>query len=293
MQSESINELAAALSSLQGALEGAKKDSTNPYFKSKYADLEAVWEAARPLLQPNGLSVTQTMGYLATGEVPVTTLITTLLHSSGQWIGGEMPLYLKVQDAQGQGSAITYARRYCLAAILGIHQTDDDAESAITRSNNAKGAMEAKTWTKAQASPRVQEKEPVQAQQGQTVIRNQEVQREAVRKQGTSTLSSHISTTAGVEASSVQRAAHVLDGQEIPGDVSGETQEIEKGDSAAKISAIKQGLLGVLTYCQGKGHTEEELDAYIRERFGVDEKTALQLSSTQLALILNHFVGAK
>jgi hypothetical protein len=132
-QSDNINELATALSSLQTALEGAKKDSTNPYFKSKYADLEAVWEAARPLLKPNGLAVTQTMGYFIVGETPITTLITTLMHTSGQWKSGEMPLLLKTQDPQGQGSAITYARRYGLTAMLGIHQTDDDGQSASPR----------------------------------------------------------------------------------------------------------------------------------------------------------------
>lgn len=131
MRSEQINELAKALNAVQSVLEGAKKDSTNPFFKSKYADLESVWEAARPLLAPNGLSVAQTMGYLyGDGAPPTTTLITTLMHNSGQYISGEMPLVLKQHDPQGQGSAITYARRYCLAAILGIHQTDDDAEDA-------------------------------------------------------------------------------------------------------------------------------------------------------------------
>src|ERR1700722_7792656 len=102
-QSEDIKELACALNKVQSVLEGAKKDSVNPYFKSKYADLEAVWEVAREPLSTNGLSVVQTMGiqFTPAGEV-ITTLLTTLLHTSGQWISGDMPLFLKTADPQGQ-----------------------------------------------------------------------------------------------------------------------------------------------------------------------------------------------
>jgi hypothetical protein len=70
------------------------------------------------------------MGYVVCGEQLVTTLKTTLMHSSGQWIQGEMPLFLPKMDAQAQGSAITYARRYGLAAITGLVQVDDDANTA-------------------------------------------------------------------------------------------------------------------------------------------------------------------
>jgi len=138
-KSDDIKELAIALNKVQAVLEGAKKDSVNPFYKSKYADLESVWEAARPLLATNGLSVTQTLGYVLSGNGEMmTTLITTLLHESGQYISGEMPLLLKTPDPQGQGSAISYARRYGLAAILGIYQTDDDAEVAHNRHAPAK-----------------------------------------------------------------------------------------------------------------------------------------------------------
>lgn len=130
------DKIAAALCELQSVLEGAKKDSTNPYFKSKYADLEAVWEAARPHLKACGLSVAQPLGYLVVGENVITTLKTVLMHTSGQFIIGEMPLFLKTNDPQGQGSAITYARRYSFAAMLGIHQTDDDGESATAPVRN-------------------------------------------------------------------------------------------------------------------------------------------------------------
>ncbi len=130
MQSSSIAELATALSEFQYALEGAKKDSSNPFFKSKYADLQSCQEAIREPLHANGLAVTQTTKVISTGAV----LVTTLMHSSGQWIKGELPIMCaKERDAQAQGSAITYARRYALSAITGLYQTDDDGESSQNR----------------------------------------------------------------------------------------------------------------------------------------------------------------
>jgi hypothetical protein len=130
MQSDEIDVLATALGAMQSEVLTAKKDTTNPFFKSKYADLESCWDAIREALGGNGLSITQTMGYVVCGEQLVTTLKTTLMHSSGQWIQGEMPLFLPKMDAQAQGSAITYARRYGLAAITGLVQVDDDANDA-------------------------------------------------------------------------------------------------------------------------------------------------------------------
>lgn len=125
MKSEQINELAKALSAAQGAMEGAKKDTVNPFFKSRYADLGSVWEAIRGPLSKNGLSVVQT--------VDDTKLITTLMHSSGQWIDSSYPISAKDATPQAIGSAMTYARRYALAAIVGVYQTDDDAEAATER----------------------------------------------------------------------------------------------------------------------------------------------------------------
>lgn len=128
-QSEQVNELFKALSKVQSSIEGAKKDSSNPFFKSKYADLESVWEACRKPLTDNGFCVIQA------GEVRegVAGIVTTLGHSSGQWIKGFMPLNAVKPDPQAQGSAITYVRRYALAAIVGIVQVDDDGESAMNR----------------------------------------------------------------------------------------------------------------------------------------------------------------
>lgn len=130
--SETISKIAAALCKVQGNLSGAKKDSKNPYFKSNYADLESVWDACRQLLHENELAVTQTTSMIE--EKPY--LITTLIHSSGEWINSILPLYLPRFDSQTLGSALTYARRYALAAIVGVVQTDDDGNAA-TRPDKA------------------------------------------------------------------------------------------------------------------------------------------------------------
>lgn len=138
MQSEQINELAAALSIAQGQITGALKDSANPYFKSKYADLASCWDACRKQLSENGLAVIQTTDIQqivcpdgSVEQIPV--VVTTLAHKSGQWIRGIMPIKAKDDGPQAQGSGVTYARRYALAAIVGLAQIDDDAEAAQAR----------------------------------------------------------------------------------------------------------------------------------------------------------------
>jgi len=133
MQSENINELAKALSLVQSELKGAIKDSANPFFKSKYADLESVWEAIRGPLTKNGLAVSQTMDIEEGPETVSTVLVTTLMHQSGQWIQGKVPLISEKPGPQAMGAAITYYRRFTLAAIIGVFQIDDDANSATHR----------------------------------------------------------------------------------------------------------------------------------------------------------------
>lgn len=125
--SESIAALAAALAQAQAVMSGAKKDSANPFFKSKYADLASCWEAARAALPGQGLCVIQTTRASEKEEVVV---VTRLAHSSGEWVEGELPLPVSKADAQGFGSALTYARRYALCAIVGIAPEDDDGNLA-------------------------------------------------------------------------------------------------------------------------------------------------------------------
>jgi hypothetical protein len=124
--SESINELSAALAKAQGEITGALKDSANPFFKSKYADLASCWDACRVPLAKNGLAVIQVPETTEAGL----TLITTLAHSSGQWIRGSLPVKPKDDTPQAMGSALTYARRYALTAFIGIAQVDDDGNAA-------------------------------------------------------------------------------------------------------------------------------------------------------------------
>lgn len=128
-KSESIAKLALALSKAQAAMKGALKDSSNPFFKSKYSDLESVWEACKDPLTKNELAVVQTFSSDDKGEY----LDTTLVHSSGEWISGRQRMLFKEPTAQGMGAAATYCRRYGLAAICGVVQTDDDGNEASGR----------------------------------------------------------------------------------------------------------------------------------------------------------------
>lgn len=145
-KSETINELAKALSSAQSEIRGAIKDSKNPFFNSKYADLESVWSAIREPLTKHGLSVIQTMDHDV--EVGII-VVTTLAHTSGQWIEGGLPIMAVKKDPQGMGSAITYARRYALAAITGVVQVDDDGNAATTTGTNTTTLKETQKATNA------------------------------------------------------------------------------------------------------------------------------------------------
>ena len=128
-QSAEIGDLISALTKVQAELQPIKKDKINPFFKSKYITLESVVETSRLLLSNNDLAIIQTMA----GEPGSVGVTTTLAHTSGQWIRGTLYLPLSKQDPQGAGSAITYARRYSHAAILGlVPDEDDDGNEAST-----------------------------------------------------------------------------------------------------------------------------------------------------------------
>jgi len=128
-QSDKINELAAALCKAQSKISKAEKNSTNPFFKSKYADLDSVWTACKGPLTENGLSITQMMGFNDNGDQ---VLITQLNHSSGQWMRSLIPVKYecgggdKTNPLQKLGSAYTYLRRYALAAMVGVGGEPDD-----------------------------------------------------------------------------------------------------------------------------------------------------------------------
>lgn len=125
-KSESIAELAKALSKAQGEMGGASKAKDNPFFKSKYADLGAVIQAVKGPFADNGLSYTQ-FPIEENGRIGVETM---LMHSSGEYLCQSFTVQVGKQDAQGAGSAITYCRRYGLQSIAGIPSEDDDGNAA-------------------------------------------------------------------------------------------------------------------------------------------------------------------
>jgi hypothetical protein len=142
-KSETIGELAAALAIAQGEMEAATKDTKNTFFNSKYADLASVWDACRKPLAKNGLSVVQLIEPppVFEGLYHTRAIVETILtHKSGEWISSvtSLPVFGRELkgggrgevDAQSFGSAITYARRYALAAIVGVYQDDDDGNAA-------------------------------------------------------------------------------------------------------------------------------------------------------------------
>jgi hypothetical protein len=152
--SSEIGEIAKALASAQAAMKGAVKGSNNLFFKSKYADLESVWDACREPLTKNGLCVVQfpkskfygtpevyeyksksgepQFGVKVVYEVSV---LTRISHSSGQWMEDRVSTLLPNGNPQAVGSAITYLRRYALQSVAGIAPEDDDGEATTGRGN--------------------------------------------------------------------------------------------------------------------------------------------------------------
>ena len=134
--SESINKIAAALSKAQGEMAGANKAQNNPFYKSKYSDLSEVMAAIRSPFANNNLAFVQGAEF-DENRIAVTTKI---MHSSGQWIEATTTLPPTKNDAQGYGSAITYAKRYGLQALAGVPSIDDDANAAVTHAAPHKSA---------------------------------------------------------------------------------------------------------------------------------------------------------
>lgn len=129
--SERRADLYKALSAAQGEFVPAPKDAENPHFKSSYADLADVVLMASPVLAKHGLCVIQAPGWDA--ELQDAVLTTHIAHISGQWVEWESRLFIPKLDPQGQGSAITYGRRYNYTAGLGIvADKDDDGERAVS-----------------------------------------------------------------------------------------------------------------------------------------------------------------
>jgi hypothetical protein len=125
--SETIGKIALALLAAQRGITFAVKDSTNPHFKSKYADLGSVIDACKPALNEAGIAFMQMPAPSDPGTIALTT---RLIHESGEWIESTATCPLPKNDPQGYGSANTYLRRYALAAAVGLYQDDDDGNAA-------------------------------------------------------------------------------------------------------------------------------------------------------------------
>jgi hypothetical protein len=130
-----MKELFAALVKAQAEMTGAKKDSANPFFKSKYADLGSVMEAIRPALSAHGLGFVQ---MVKDGE-DCAAVETVIIHESGEMMPcGYVSVPVSKADAQGYGSAITYAKRYSLQAAFGVPSIDDDGNAAAAAKPDAR-----------------------------------------------------------------------------------------------------------------------------------------------------------
>lgn len=127
--SETVTEITPALLAAQKELGGVKKGSDNPFFKSKYADFNAVLAAVKPVYISHGLFIIQS----PTSEGNMVGVTTRICHESGEWIEGTVTLPLAKQDPQAAGSAITYAKRYALQSMALLPSVDDDAEQSMFR----------------------------------------------------------------------------------------------------------------------------------------------------------------
>ena len=130
-RSETLTKIAPALVKAQQEMGDAKKDSNNPFFKSKFADLNSVREAVTPALHKNGICILQ----LNTSVEGKSVVRTTLLHESGEYICSDTEIMSVDSKPQSMGSAISYARRYGLSSMLSVGSLDDDSETAMGRGN--------------------------------------------------------------------------------------------------------------------------------------------------------------
>jgi len=139
--SEKIDAISKSILEAQKEIRKAIKGSANPYFKSKYADLEAVIDAVKEPLNKHGIAFLQAVNQVGddNGRVAIETV---LLHEGGQYMTSKTPVYCtKPNDSQALGSGITYSKRYALQAMLGLPSEDDDGNAASKKGNNKKPAF--------------------------------------------------------------------------------------------------------------------------------------------------------
>lgn len=164
-RSDTIGALAAALAAAQGSMTAAERAAYNPHLRNNYADLQSYLVACRPHLSAQGLALVQGVEV----EGYAVTVTTALLHTSGEWVESSLTLQASDQkslsSAQVIGSVITYARRYALAALVGMSSEDDDGDGGQRSQEPAPSAPPrggARRTTQPQGRP-----EPERASQGQ------------------------------------------------------------------------------------------------------------------------------
>jgi hypothetical protein len=148
--STEINEISAALALAQSEMTGAKKSAANPFFKSSYSDLSSVVEAISKPFSAHDIAFFQSVSTTETGMISV---VTRLMHKSGQWIESDPLLLPPVKnDPQAFGSAVTYGKRYSLQAAAGVPSVDDDGNAATQAV-----APKKKNVNRAKAQPYIKE----------------------------------------------------------------------------------------------------------------------------------------
>ena len=135
LMSESVKNIAPALLKAQKKMGDATKTASNPFFKSSYADLNAIREVVTPALNSEGITLLQPM----TAHDGKSFVRTVLLHESGEFFAGDTEIVqAKANDPQAHGSGISYARRYGLQSLLNVGAVDDDGEKAMDRKQENK-----------------------------------------------------------------------------------------------------------------------------------------------------------
>lgn len=149
--SEKVDVIFPALIKAQSEMGNAKKSCDNPFYKSKYADLSELIDVTKKVLFSNKMAIIQS----PEGTGNTASINCRIIHESGQWVEGTITLPLAKCDPQAAGSAITYGRRYQLAALFNIAQEDDDANDTLPPDEFTvlKDALEKKIQTGAFTHP--------------------------------------------------------------------------------------------------------------------------------------------
>lgn len=147
--SDQVNEICAAIVAMQQELEDAPKDKENPHFKNRYSDLATVMQKARPVLAKHGLGLVQ----FPEADGPKVSVVTRLVHKSGQWMEGVLTMTARDASPQSIGSAVTYGRRYSAPAAIGMATEDDDDANAATAPKQQQQQQRRQQPPKQEATP--------------------------------------------------------------------------------------------------------------------------------------------